>query len=208
MVTIIIEDKKEGKDDRFIRVLLKKLFSAATDFNIESANGYTNLEKISPLLKQNDDAGIKNIIIFDADSDLENGGVVNRKKYLEEVLKKIDVNYELFLLPNNQDNGNFETLYEKIINQKHKNIIKCFENYETCLGKYLDHEGKSKYNIPDQKTKMMAYIYAHKMSNKKFEELKNKLNWQFDNPEYWDLDNDCLDPLKQFLKTSIENVSS
>lgn len=127
MVTIIIEDKKEGKDDKFIRVLIKKNFNALPDFNIESSNGYTNLEKISPLLQQNHDAGIKNIIIFDADFESNNGGVVNRKKYLEEVLKNIEVDYKLFLLPNNEANGNFETLYEKIINKKHKNILKCLK---------------------------------------------------------------------------------
>lgn len=78
-----------------------------------------------------------------------------------------------------------------------------FENYETCLGLNQDGEGKSLYNIPDQKTKMMAYIYAHKMSNKKFEDLKNKFNWQFENQEYWDLENEYLEPLKQFLKDNL-----
>lgn len=198
MVTIIIEDKKDGKDSKFIHALINKIFEIKPDYEIISGGGYTNLSNISPSLEQNQDLGIKNLFIYDTDSDNNNGGFDDRKKYLEDKLKELNIQFELFLLPNNIDDGNFETLYEKIINQGHKGIIDCFNKYENCLKQYKDNEIE-KYKSPNQKAKMYAYIEAFKNSRFKSNDYK------FDNPEYWDLDNEYLEPLKQFLKTNMGN---
>jgi len=196
MATIIIEDHKDGKDANFIRTLIKSIFSEKKiEYQIESSGGFHNLPQLINLFKQNDDEGNKNIIIFDTDTKRNYVGYSNRKKYIEDVLTGMKVHYKLFLLPNNNNEGTFETLYEK--------IIKCFESYESCLS-INKVDGQNLYNVPDQKTKIYAYISSQKMSNKKYEAFKNKHNWQFENPEYWDIENSYLDPLKEFLKANLE----
>lgn len=196
MVTIIIEDKKDGKDSKFIDTLIDKIFGIKPEYEIISGGGYTNLSKITRTLEQNQDMGIKNIFIYDADTQNNKGGFEERKKYLKDTLNSLNIQYELFLLPNNQDEGCFETLYEKIINPKHKGIIDCFNKYENCLKQYKDNEIEI-YQTPNQKAKMYAYIESFKKSGFASNDYK------FDNPEYWNLENEYLEPLNLFLKANL-----
>lgn len=147
-------------------------------------------------LKDNEDNGVKNVIIFDADYSgiQESGGYKNRREYIEGELKKAEIqNYFLFLFPNNNDDGDFELLLENIINQEHNLVLKCFKNYEDCLKKSANYT----YQIPSQKAKMYAYVNAIIESNKNKESLK-KGNWFFDKSEYWNLQAEYLQPFLDF----------
>ncbi len=204
MVSIFIEDSKNGKDANFLHCLICKLFTdELPNYDIESIGGYTNLKLALPKFQENDDRKIKNIIIFDAD-DLSNGGSYkSRRAELESQLKEMNVNYDLFLLPNNSDDGCFETLYEKIVNPEHLRIIDCFDNYENCIAQYKTKSGSLIYKTPEQKSKMYAYISSMPLNYKQHKTLSK--NWMFDNSEFWDLDNDYLLPLKEFL---IKNINA
>ncbi|WP_278582626.1 DUF3226 domain-containing protein, partial [Prevotella denticola] len=134
----------------------------------------------------------KVVIIFDADSLGNNGGYETRKKEIEEVLEENNAQAELFLFPNNEEDGDFETLLEHLIQkEKHTQMLDCYADYETCLGNDYVH--------PNLKGKIFTYISAMKMSSSERRKLGNG-EWMFDNAEYWSLESDYLKPLKAFLQ--------
>ena len=47
---------------------------------------------------------------------------------------------------------------------------------------------------------MFAYISAFRKTRQQKENLKNKGDWMFDNPQFWDLNAAALQPLKDFLE--------
>lgn len=95
----------EGHTDKdFLELYCKYL---NIDARIYVADGKDNLKNRVNLVKDN-----KNyLIIFDADEDYKNS-----KANIENQINQMNIpkqNYEIFLLPNNKDNGNLETLIEK-----------------------------------------------------------------------------------------------
>lgn len=173
------------------------------DYSIVYVGGKDNLQSVSPKFFDHKSDDEKNLVIFDADMPETGGGFEKRKKELIAALNNMNVQYELFLFPNNKDDGTFEHLLEKLINSQHNCILKCFEYYEKCLEKYTESDGSFSYQTPDQKAKMYAYISSFKRSNAQNQQVKNKGLWDFENKEYWELDSKELEPLKKFL---IKNI--
>lgn len=96
----------EGHTDKdFLELYCKHL---NIDVRIDIVNGKDNLKNRVNLVKGN-----KNyLIIFDADDDYDNS-----KSNIENQISQMNIpkeNYDIFLLPNDKDNGNLETLIEKI----------------------------------------------------------------------------------------------
>ena len=58
---------------------------------------------------------------------MTDGGFEKRKEFLLEIKERLSLDFELFLYPNNQDDGIFENLLERIVNPKHKRIIGYFK---------------------------------------------------------------------------------
>lgn len=198
MTNIFIESGSERTNEyRFIEAILADLHIDKKAYKITTVGGKDNLKNISVAFKECD----KNIIVFDADRKENKGGFSLRKNELTKILNSMKVQAELFLFPNNKDDGMFETLLEQIINPKHKRILKCFTGYENCMEQYKDTDGNLIYQTPDQKAKMYAYISAFK--NSETEAMKNRGDWHFENKEYWNLDSPALTPLKDFLRTTI-----
>lgn len=110
--------------------------------------------------------------------------------------KKLSLKFDLFLWPNNRDDGDFETLLLKMINPKHQGVLDCFQGFEKCVGG-RDPKGLM-YELPGLKAEMYTYIEIMKLSEDERKALKNGF-YQFDNPEYWDLDSADAMPLKAFL---------
>lgn len=133
--------------------------------------------------KENDNISI---VILDADN--------NIKDRRNEVLKdftEFNTAIELFLFPNNNDNGELENLLAHIA--KERKLIECFESYEKCI------EG---YERPVNKSKIFAYLDAllphnNKDNNKK--DLIQEANRDYRNTDHWDLKHEYLNPLKEFL---------
>ena len=108
-----------------------------------------------------------------------------------------EIDYPLFLFPNNKDDGDFETLLENIINKDdHQQLLDCFGKYEGCIGK------SNRYNTPNRKAKMYAYITSFRHNKTNLKEVK-KGNWFFDDKEYWNLAAPYLFPLKDFLEKNV-----
>ncbi|WP_270536232.1 DUF3226 domain-containing protein [Prevotella denticola] len=193
MTYIFLETGKPATSEAvFIKTLIENLGYNISSNKVEFVNGYKNLVNVIPTIKARCAEGGKVVIIFDADSLGNNGGYETRKKEIEEVLGENNAQAELFLFPNNEEDGDFETLLEHLIQkEKHTQMLDCYADYETCLGNDYVH--------PNLKGKIFTYISAMKMSSSKRRKLGNG-EWMFDNAEYWSLESDYLKPLKAFLQ--------
>jgi hypothetical protein len=171
-------------DKKFITDLILDLFTNfPNDVEIIKCGGWQNLDKVEPKFKEIDDFGGNNIIIFDADANAQ-----NRRAEIMILGQKLNINFDLFLLPNDRDPGNLETLLLSIINPTHNAILTCFEDYKNCLSQ------NSNYNLPCDKAKVYAYTEALTDGILAKEEKRDYLN-----NNHWHLSKQILDPLKAFL---------
>ncbi|WQX48216.1 hypothetical protein KVK33_01990 [Helicobacter pylori] len=212
----------EGPSDRFfLEVYLLYLYFQERfpikNFKVQNVDGKDNLSKRLLEIEKYD----KTLIIFDADKDYES----NKKEILKVVSKtKQTISEEqIFLFPNNQDDGDLETLLLEIA--KHDEFLKCFEGYLECI-KNKEHYKPIK-NI--RKNKLYAYLEAlglekffqytwdtEKKNNKKKliiddkdgDEIEIKDQYKGDYEELkkvLDLNSKSLIPLKDFLERFVEN---
>ncbi len=198
----------EGPSDRlFLGVYLFYLYFQEKfpikNFKVQNVDGKNNLSKRLLEIEKYD----KTLIIFDADKNYES----NKKEILKVVSKtKQTISEEqIFLFPNNQDDGDLETLLLKIA--KHDEFLKCFEGYLECI------KSKEHYKPIKKIRKNMLYAYLEAFG---LEELYTKKNI-FDNTggkvknEYEEdyeklkkaikFESELLNPLKNFLGQFVEN---
>ncbi len=212
----------EGPSDRFfLEIYLLYLYFQEKfpikNFKVQNIDGKGNLSKRLFEIEKYD----KTLIIFDADKDYES----NKKEILKVVSKtKQTISEEqIFLFPNNKDDGDLEILLLKIAN--HKEFINCFESYLDCIKK------KEHYKpIKDiRKSKWYAYLEAlglekffqytwdtKKKNNKKKLiiddkdgdeiEIKDQYKGDYEKlKEVIDFNSKSLIPLKDFLGQFAEN---
>ena len=193
MTYIFLETGKPATSEVvFIKTLIENLGYNMSSNKVEFVNGYKNLINVIPTIKARCAEDGKVIIIFDADSPGNNGGYYTRREEIEKILDENNTQAELFLFPNNDEDGDFETLLEHLMQKtKHAKMLDCYTDYENCLGNDYVH--------PNLKGKIFTYISAMKMTNSKRRKLGNG-EWMFDNAEYWNLESDYLKPLKEFLQ--------
>ncbi|WRD10302.1 hypothetical protein E5K85_01765 [Helicobacter pylori] len=195
----------EGPSDKvFLEVYLYFLEDLPIkNFKVQNIKGKDNLSKRLLEIEKYD----KTLIIFDADKDYES----NKKEILKIVSepKQTISEEQIFLFPNNQDDGDLETLLSEIAN--HKEFINCFESYLDCIKK------KEHYKPIKNIRKSMWYAYLEALG---LEDLYTKKNI-FDNTggkvknEYEEdyeklkkaieFESELLVPLKNFLEKSTEN---
>ncbi|GAA7837840.1 hypothetical protein JP0186_00910 [Helicobacter pylori] len=149
----------EGLSDRFfLEIYLLYLYFQGKfpikNFKVQNVDGKNNLSKRLLEIEKYD----KTLIIFDADKDYES----NKKEILKIVSKtKQTISEEqIFLFPNNQDDGDLETLLLEIA--KHKEFINCFDSYLDCIK-------KKEHCKPIKKIrKNMLYAYLEVFGLEKF----------------------------------------
>lgn len=159
--------------------------------------GYMKLRKEDAInaLKQNTDAGGKNLVIFDADEDCE-----SRRKELLAIQEEFGVEFELFLLPNDKDAGALEDMLEQIINLNNQPVMDCWATYEGELEKVrIPTKIPPTLTIPAKKTKIYAYLEALLGESNTQKELIKEVNRNYENTLHWSLDAEYLEPLKEFL---------
>lgn len=168
----------EGHNDKdFLELYCKYL---NIDVRIDIMDGKNNLIN-KPNLIRNDE---KHLIIFDADDNYNNS-----KANIENQISQMNIpkeNYNIFLLPNDKDSGNLETLIEKIA--LYKDVLNCFECYKKCITGL----GNDKIKLPPKKSKVFAYIQSFGFKNT----IKAK---EFDLSPYVNFKDKYLEPLKDFL---------
>ncbi|MFP6046617.1 DUF3226 domain-containing protein [Helicobacter pylori] len=204
----------EGPSDKvFLEVYLYFLEDLPIkNFKVKDVKGKDNLSKRLLEIEKYD----KTLIVFDADNYKS-----NKKEILTVVSKtKQTISEEqIFLFPNNQDDGDLETLLLEIA--KHDEFLKCFEGYLECI-KSKEHYKPIK-NI--SKSKWYAYLEVFELQNffkdkrnkndKKNEEKiiiddKGKIRKEYKEEyeklkEVIDFNSKSLIPLKNFLEQFAEN---
>lgn len=154
----------EGPSDKvFLEVYLYFLEDLPIkNFKVRSTNGKNNLSSTLLLETEKYD---KTLIIFDADNYKS-----NKKEILTVVSKtKQTISEEqIFLFPNNQDDGDLETLLLKIA--KHDEFLKCFEGYLECI------KSKEHYKPIKNIRKNMLYAYLEVFGLEKFFKYELDIN--------------------------------
>lgn len=170
------------------------------DLKGDKTGGYKKLSDEINIreMRINTDQGGVNLVIFDADKDIE-----TRRKELETIREQYHVEFELFLLPNNQDNGELEDLLENIINPNNRPIMDCWEDYEKELVQ-LDIPDRTPppLTTPAKKTKIYGYLEA--LLSRSQKDLIKEVNRNYENTLHWNLDAEYLEPLKEFLNDNIQ----
>jgi hypothetical protein len=185
MIHIFVEGKA---DKKFINDFVIKLGYKNTDFVIDDLGGKDGIIKQKNKFFDNAKRGILNVVIFDA-----NGDAAKRRREINKIKEKIKLEFELFLIPNDKDKGNLETLLENIIQPENKVIFDCFEKYQDCL------EKENRFNLPNNKAKIFAYLEALEKDKETFRIEKR----DYTNKKLWNLDNEYLNPLKDFLNKNM-----
>ena len=203
---IIVEGDADIKffEDYFHHLFHEKAPADSITLPIKGDNtgGYKKLfseEAINPL-KENMAYGVKNLIIFDADDDCE-----ARRQELLAIKEQYDVDFELFLLPNNKDAGALEDLLENIINPDNQPVMDCWQTYEGELAEVrIPTKIPPTLTIPAKKTKIYAYLETLLGTSKTQKKLIKDANRNYENTQHWNLDAEYLEPLKEILKCNIE----
>ncbi|WRA89823.1 hypothetical protein E5L40_01785 [Helicobacter pylori] len=153
----------EGPSDKvFLEVYLYFLEDLPIkNFKVQNIKGKDNLSKRLLEIEKYD----KTLIIFDADNYKS-----NKKEILTVVSKtKQTISEEqIFLFPNNQDDGDLETLLFKIA--KHDEFLKCFEGYLECI------KSKEHYKPIKNIRKNMLYAYLEVFGLEKFFKYELDIN--------------------------------
>lgn len=197
MTRIYIEAKKaETSEYQFIKTLISDITDAdSACYEIIPVNGKDNLRNIVNKLRETILEGGRNVIIFDADTPAKGGGYQTRKDEISGFLCMEKIDADLFLFPNDSEDGDFETLLINIVQRvRHAHFFDCYEDYEKCLGQAYEH--------PNLKGKIFTYVSAQKMSGAQRRKL-GQGDWMFCNADIWNLESDYLLPLKNFLTKAL-----
>jgi hypothetical protein len=188
---IFVEGKNDGYDCQIIKHIVQKIDPSqyGIDIKIQEVGGYQELfsEAITTKIKGDSFGGMKHIAILDADSDIN-----ERKKYLDEKILTDDLDLPYFLIPNNSESGNIETLILNIINSTEKDFFDCFDSYCICLNKcnnILKH--------PGDKEKVYAFLHSktdYKKSRKI--DLNDTTIWDIQHQDFLKIYNFIADTLK------------
>jgi hypothetical protein len=164
---------------------------------VQGLGGWTDIQNVKPEIQRNKDDGGVNSIIFDADTIHNNGGFAKRKQDIENKITGLDC--EIFLFPNNQDDGALEDLLEHIIKSQNVPIFECWDKFEACLKNQASPTIGKDLTFPAKKSKI--YVYLEALLGKTNEEKKKikDPNRDYNNADLWDLDVDYLKPLKEFI---------
>lgn len=177
-------DKKDKKE-----IILK---SEYIEIKILVAGGYTAIKEgnISQTLRAHKDDGYTILLIQDADNpSKENGGAKNRIEYLKDIPY---IDFNIFLFPNNEDDGDLETLLLRIKkNEKYDISHGCYQSYINCT-----KEINPKWSAELEEDKSLVFNYFrtyYGMENSKEENRRYET-------DYWDFDSHALLPLKGFFE--------
>ncbi|MGT0085037.1 DUF3226 domain-containing protein [Helicobacter pylori] len=210
----------EGKSDRNFLGWYLSFLKYKDHFDIFDIEGKDKLisdeflEKIDKILKNKHQTYKQVCIIFDADkkeSQESDVGFDNKLEHICKELKEKRIDFpreQIFLFPNNQDDGDLETLLLKIAN--HKEFINCFKSYLDCIKK--KEHCKPIKNI--RKNMLYAYLEAFGLEDlytkKSIFDTEGKVKDQYKEDykklkEVIDFNSSSLVPLKKFLERFVEN---
>lgn len=206
MNKIFIEAKnKNTVESHFLQAIID-LFFPEKEVEFIYMNGIGNLfsetilNQIS-LAKENNE---QVLVLADADTISKGYGYAKRQKEIETGMQQHGIQIQYFLYPNNHDDGDIEILIESAARHDlHSVFFDCFHDYEKCVSGAKDANGNPLYNTPNLKGKLHTYISSQQLTKKQRDKLGSG-DWLFDNPNYWNLDVNTLQPLKDFLEQNLK----
>ncbi len=189
-------------DSKFIRDFIQFHYpNNSFEFDIVETKGWTNInnpqssdELIKNKMNQNFDNGGVNLIVFDADNNFK-----DRFDMITNWGKSNQLQFELFLFPNNADSGDLETLLEQIINPSNIPIFECWDKYEKCLSLIKIPNRMNPLSIPARKTKIYGYLEALLGISRSQKEKIKESNRDYKNESHWDLRSEPVLRLKAFF---------
>ena len=189
--TVIVE----GQDDkRFIESLLTHL--ALSNISVTQIGGGVNhlcSDEARNRINREKGDGRNIALVLDADSDVDQRRRdVNKKIQACSLPVKTE---HVFLIPDNQQPGDLETLLEEITISENRSIFDCLDAYNECL-----LSADTNYPKLDGKARIQAYCRALRVEadGKKRDYVNG--NWNLDAPQ--------LKPLLHFLCSLSEQQSS
>lgn len=206
MTKIFIEAKNNKTSEyHFLQAIIAKFFPyVKAEYIFMDGIGNLYNETIINQIKLAQETGEQVIVIVDADTVAKRSGYNKRKEEIEKGMATNAVSFPYFIYPNNQNDGDVENLMESAVRRDlHTVFFECFENYEKCVSGAKDNSGCSKYNVPNLKGKLHTFMSAQKLSRKYRDRFGNG-DWLFDNKDYWNLNVEALQPLKDFLKENLK----
>jgi hypothetical protein len=206
MNKIFIEAKnKNTVESHFLQAIIDS-FLPEKEVEFIYMNGIGNLfsetilNQIS-LAKENNE---QVLVLADADTISKGYGCAKRQKEIEIGMQQHGIQIQYFLYPNNHDDGDIEILIESAARHDlHSVFFDCFHDYEKCVSGAKDANGNPLYNTPNLKGKLHTYISSQQLTKKQRDKLGSG-DWLFDNPNYWNLDVNTLQPLKDFLEQNLK----
>lgn len=202
---IFIEAKNSNTSEyNFIKTILDNNF-ADKDKEIVCMDGVDNLfcPAIINRMKQAQDAGDNVLVLVDADYPSKGWGHNKRHDDIEDRKTKLSLSFQLFIYPNNSDDGDVEILMESLVRKDlHKDWWDRFEDYEKCIQGAKDAENKPKYNLPNRKAKLHTYISSQQLSNRQRKKIGAGF-WLFDDSNYWDFTRKELSPLLEYFQANL-----
>lgn len=202
---IVVEGISDKKLIEQYCIVLKANGHIKVDVEIEvqKVGGWTTIDSPSGEAYRNNmkrNSSGKNLIIFDADAD-----PVQRNADILAWKQKYDIDFELFLFPNNSAPGTVETLLEGIINPANQCVIDCWHEYEKNLEKqHIAWKTPPEPTCPSEKSKIYGYLEALVGTTKTEKERIKDQNRDFTVPEHWDLNANAIQPLKEFLMAHLK----
>ncbi len=172
-------------------------------------------KRIENILKNKNQEYKQVCIIFDADkkerSQERDAGFDNKLGHIRKQLKEKGIDFpreQIFLFPNNQDDGDLEDLLLKIA--KFEEFINCFESYLDCIKKKEHYKPIKKI----RKNMLYAYLEAFGLEDlytkKNISDTEGKVKNEY-KEDYERLkkaikfESDLLIPLKNFLGQFTKN---
>ena len=163
MVFIIVE----GKTDK---ELIKNILSPMKENSNFKFLGLKGIDSVKKTIDNLEELGLSQnsyFAIVDADNSFKD---INEE--MEKLTKTNNVPFYIF--PNHKDDGDLETLLLSGIEEENK-IIKCFNDYQKCVGKKVDNKAKLyAYTTLELKKRPEEYIKELDTDNILIE-LKTKL---------------------------------
>ena len=187
-------------DKTFLRQYVNNAFNIhLTCDDIITTGGWQDIKSntiVNQLKKNTADGGV-NLVIFDADSDVE-----SRKAELEQIKQEKNIAFDLFLMPDNQSSGALEDLLERIINPDNQCVMDCWHRYEGDLkGQTIAWKTPTIPTSPAKKSMIYGYLEALLGTSKSQKDLIKEKNRNYADTNHWDLMSEALQPLKSFLSS-------
>ena len=202
----------EGETDQslLIYILNKKFGINLKDEDVSNAiincKGWNNIENKTTVLKDKSRLANKgkNLVIFDADSKSNHGGFEKRKNQLNAIAKNLGVEFEIYLLPNNKDNGDLEDFYCSCFKSDLYFFNDCWNGMIDCI---RNNENGLTLKYPKSDGKVFSYVdLFQNYSTGKYKNKKTKRNYFEEG--LWDFDfeaNQNLKGLTTFIEQQIIN---